>query len=63
MTRQIVTWYRTHRWLRWPVDLATVLALVLVVAVAHTVIFNGWDLLVSYRQLQSIQNVEAKWVR
>jgi hypothetical protein len=42
MTWRIVTWYRTRRWLRWSVDLAVVLLLVLVVAVAHTVVFNGW---------------------
>jgi hypothetical protein len=52
MIDRIVSAYRTRRWLRWSLDLATVLALVAVVAFVHTVIAGGWPAYDPFRFLQ-----------
>jgi hypothetical protein len=57
MMMRIVTAYRTRRWFRWSVDAATVLVLVVVVAVAHTILLSGRSPLQTF---QGIQNACGK---
>ena len=48
MIKRFVNAYRTRRWLRWSIDLSAVLVLMLVVAVAHTLLLSNWPPLAPY---------------
>jgi hypothetical protein len=56
MTSRIATWYRTHRWLRWSIDVAVVLLLVVVVALVHTLILGGAG---AYQQLRFLESASG----
>ena len=54
MIHRTINAYRTHRWFRWSADLAVVLVLVVVVAVAHTLLLGFWPVTHFHSLLQTL---------